>query len=624
MVEIFEGMGGVHGVELTAEQQAAVHHLTGPCIVVAGPGSGKTRVLTLRIANLIRTGVAPGRILAVTFTRAAANEMKQRVAGLVGAAEAGKVGMYTLHGWAFALLKQQNCLRRLLEDHEVRRIVRGLMQNLKLNADDMSVDGMLTDVARFAGTLSDLKRFVPESCAPWVFGRVWSGYQAAKREGGSMDFDDLLLSALETLITNPMVAKEISQSLDQIMVDEFQDTNPAQWELIKRILGQNNNLFVVGDEDQSVYAFRGAEPRIMVEVVNQLPGCKQICLGRNFRSTEAIVGSAATLIARNTVRFPKALVANQKGGTPPLLFLPASSRDEAEAVIARIQEELQTAGGTVAVLYRTNLSAMTLVTLLDKAKIRYQILGGRPTVFGRWMVKDCLSWIRWAWGEATGEEARRLLQRPVPFGVARNVVFDMKPGAKGEEVLIRLQQQGYGLTVRQVGEKLQTLRTLPANQAIMFILNHLDYARYIREYCARVGTDEAESREVLDAVAAMGDAEAPSRQFLDLAAKERQQRARAEKQTEPLRLTLSTFHSAKGLEWDTVFIINAVEGVCPSQRALKSVVGPEAALEEERRLFYVGVTRAARLLEIYAPQSSGSRETPPSRFLEEAGLLVPA
>lgn len=606
--------------DFTPEQREAIEHDKGPCLVLAGPGSGKTRVLTHRIIRLLKRGVPPQRILAVTFTRHAANEMRRRVAEAVGEETANKIGISTLHAWAYRFLRQNGGLKPILEDDEIKRVVRYILRKMRMNTDEETVEEVRTDLTRFAGSLQPLDLFQPESCASNVFSKIVKYYREFKEKKGVMDLDDLLLFSYDILSRDVYLRKALQESIDYVLVDEFQDINPVQWELIRFLVGPDENLYVVGDEDQSIYAFRGASPQIMIEFPEEFPKTKRILLGRNFRSRAAIVEAATRLISKNKQRFDKQLVANREGGRSPVVLRPANARDEAEAVLTQILTDLKMPDVTIGVLYRTNLSAITLIHLLEEANIPFQILGGRPSIFNRWMVQDCLSWIRWAWGKATVDEVLRLLRRPLPRGLNLRVLKQI-PGdlGKPDDVMDWLSREGYGVQVAMLRRKLDELRKKKANLTIGFIRSELEYDRFVKEYSARFGTDEAAIFEILDYLSNMADPNADSRHFLVMAERERK-KVSVENKSENVRVTLSTFHSSKGLEWNYVYILNAVDGVTPNKRACSSKVLGHLAMEEERRLFYVAMTRARDQLTIFAPTTSGSKNLSPSPFIQEAGL----
>lgn len=609
-------------LSLTRDQAAAASHQEGPCLVLAGPGSGKTRVLVARLARLLAAGVPPEGLLAITFTRAAADEMRSRLAGQVGA-PARQVGLYTFHGLAYRMLRLAGPVPRILREQEQAQILRPLLREAHLPTDTLALEALTTDLTRYAGDLAP-EDFTPAACSRERFFALRTAYQRAKLRLRAWDFDDLLTRSWELLRESDRWRNAWQRRLQHILVDEFQDTNRVQWEILQLLSRPPYNLFCVGDEDQAVYGWRGARPDFLLQFPQAYPGARILHLRENFRSLEALVRPAARLVGQNRSRFAKELRAARPGGRGPQLWQPPDLRGAYSDLIAHLQEaQRQGAAGRWAVLYRTHHQAFGLIARLEEAGLPVHILGGRPNPFQRWMARDLLAYLRAAWGEATLPEWQRLLRRPVWPGLSQEVVGELAAHRlRPDQVLPWLQVNGPHPAARRAAELqelLARLRETPAGGVVAFVLDQLEYRRYIDQYCAWSGADRREALAHLAALGEMADPAAPGRALLEMADGGWQRDETGADRPRADAITLSTFHRAKGLEWDGVVVWEALEGLTPHDSALAG--GP--ALEEERRLFYVAITRARQELILVVPQTLGMDRAEPSRFLSEMGLLPP-
>jgi len=608
---------------LTEEQRRVVTHVDGPAVVIACPGSGKTRALTYRMGYLVHRGVPPGAILGITFTRAAAAEMKARLARLIP--QARGVRLFTFHGLAWRILTDAQGRPNVLAEREQRAMAGQLLREFGLNADQTAVDGLLTDFAYFVGAQLPPERFRPGSCDPDRFRQIWARYGELKQDRGGVDFDDLIAQASDLLRRNPTHRQAQVSRIRYLLVDEFQDTNALQWEFLQLLIPAGDNIMVVGDDDQAIYGWRGASPSFMLDFPRRFPGCAELRLSRNFRSTASIVAPAGKLIAANSRRFIKRFAAERAAGQPPVFLRPDDAADEAERITAAIRGRLAAGADltSLAVLYRTHLLAYPLMNRLDRAGIPYRVIGGRPNPFTRWMARDVLSYLRWAHGEAGLEEIVRLLRRPVRTGISRDLVQELQQAAVApDEALDWLSERVVAVgsyEVRSLREQLRRLAQMQAGRAISFIRVEMGYDDYIRQYCRWSGSDPQEAGEVLGVMEQIPEPDQPARVFIDLAAQE-ERRGEADDPSTPA-VTLASFHGSKGLEWNEVWLLSAVEGAVPHRLTLEG--GSPEALEEERRLFYVGMTRAKDVLTISAPRRLLGSDAAPSRFVTEAGVWAP-
>jgi DNA helicase-2/ATP-dependent DNA helicase PcrA len=634
-VEIAALLAGLNPV-----QREAVLHVDGPLLVLAGAGSGKTRVIAQRIAYLVARGVDARRILAVTFTNKAAGEMAQRVAAIL----AGRPGggrpplVATFHATCARVLRAE--IHHLgyprsfvIYDEDDRlSLVRECYKELGLDERSLAPAAAIARISRAKNQLLGPEAVEEAARGPRDadVARLYAHYAARLRARGAVDFDDLLGLTVELFARHPEVLDYYRDLWRYILVDEYQDTNAAQYRLLRQLTAVHRNLCVVGDPDQSIYRFRGADLRNILDFERDFPGCRVVRLEQNYRSTGRILEIAAAVIAHNQARKEKSLWTENARGEPARLF---RARDEAEEAqwVARTVAELRGEGlplDGVAVLYRTNAQSRALEDAFRVAGLPYHIVGS-VRFYERREIKDALAYLRLVTNLADDLAFRRALAAP-PRGIGRATLARLEElaAAAGTPLLLaaeRAAAQLGGRAGRALGEFARLVRQLSAGAAGPGPLGARVAAIVdgsgLREILRREGTAEAESRlENLDelVVAAEEFAARPEGGdlggFLDsvalIADVDELQEARP-------TATLMTLHSAKGLEFPAVFLTGLEEGVFPHGRALDD----ENAIEEERRLAYVGLTRAkARLFLSYAAERrlggyAGVRE--PSRFLLE-------
>jgi DNA helicase-2/ATP-dependent DNA helicase PcrA len=622
--------------DLNAQQREAVLATDGPVLVLAGAGSGKTRVITYRAAWLIGQGTPAEALLAVTFTNKAAGEMKERVARLLArtGGSPGEPWISTFHSFCARLLRREAPrlgLRRDFaiydEDDQVAAVKLALKQ---LGRDDRGVAPRT-----ILSLISHAKNHShgPEEMAAEAFdetGRVASQafriYQGILRSSGALDFDDLLLRAVELLAEHPDCRQAWSQRFRYLQVDEYQDTNRVQYDLVRLLAGEQKNLCVVGDEDQSIYSWRGADVGNILRFAEDFPGARVIRLEENYRSTQNILDAAGAVVAKNARRLGKTLRATRGGGRNLRFFEARDAAGEAAFVAEEIFNFLRNdSGNRIAVLYRTNFQSRAMEEAMRRASVRYRVVGGF-SFYQRAEVKDVLAYARLAIHPADDISLLRVLNTP-PRGI----------GAKTADALRqRAQERGTSMwaaiedLIASADRPVAALRTfhnlvdelspereqLSAAEFLRQIVERTGYAEYAEQQDAAEHTSRMENlQELINAVAEGTERGETLEDFLDRAALV----SDADDYDERAPVSLMTLHSAKGLEFEHVFLVGMEEGLFPHNRSLGS---PEE-LEEERRLCYVGMTRAKETLtltralyrRIYGNDLLESAI--PSRFLSE-------
>ncbi|MEY3019119.1 MAG: hypothetical protein RLZZ272_103 [Actinomycetota bacterium] len=627
--------------------------MLGPVLVVAGAGSGKTRVLTHRIAHLIgEHGVAPEQVLAITFTNKAASEMAGRVSALVGSRVGERMWVTTFHKTGVRILRRE--LGRLgyrsgfsiVDGQDAQRIVAGILKDLGIDDKRLPPRAALAAISRAKDELVDHETFRSraDGFLEERIAEVYPLYEQALRRANSLDLDDLIVRTVELFELFPDVLAAWQRRFRFLMVDEYQDTNHAQYRLVAQLASAERNLMVVGDPDQGIYSFRGATIRNILEFEQDYPDAVVVPLTRNYRSTQNVLDAANAVIANNLGRLPKDLWTDGERGAPILVHRASDEHEEA-ALVASIATEHVEGGGSldeIAVLYRTNAQSRVLEEVLIRAGVPYRVIGG-VRFYERKEVKDVLAYVRLLVNPDEDVAVRRVINVPRRAVGDRTVDALGAFAARHDLTLMeacRRAEEVPGLGGRAVGavtsfvDLLDLLRTeLEEGLGVGELIERVwDRTGYLRELQAE-GTVEAlgreenlrELRSVADEVAARAEDDAASRgpegvlALLEAVALVNDQDAL--EGGGDGAVTLMTLHTAKGLEYPVVVITGLEDGVFPHARS----IGDADALEEERRLCYVGITRAReRLLLTHAEHRTlwgGLAYNPPSRFL---GELPPA
>lgn len=618
---------------LNPAQQEAVKHYEGPALVVAGAGSGKTRTVVHRIAYLLRERrVYPGEILAVTFTNKAAGEMKERLAKMVGG-PSKDLWVSTFHSASLRVLRVYGEYVGLksgfvvYDDDDQSALIKEILKELELEAKPGPFRAMLDRIKNQGRSLSEYLREAPDfigGVPKELAGDIYRRYQSGMRSQGAVDFNDLLLLSIQLFEEQPGVLAKIRQRARFIHVDEYQDTNPVQYKLTKLLAGENPNLLVVGDPDQSIYGFRNADINNILDFTKDYPGAKVFRLEENYRSTDAILKVANAVIEKNALRLEKVLRTVKTGGEAVRLYRAPNAREEAAFVareIVKLAQYPQTA-----VLYRTNAQSRLLEEHLRRAGVPVRLVGA-VGFFERREIKDLLAYGRVAVNPLDGINLRRIVNTP-PRGIGANTVAKLVEHAQksGSSVLQALRQaesvisrpQQVQAFVEMLDSLIETAFESGPAQFFEQVMDAIGFREALKQELD--GEERLQNiEELLRAARDWEEEEGGSlSDFLDsvaLTAKaEEPQKGEALPEES---VTLMTLHNAKGLEFPTVFLVGLEENLLPHRNSLNRLED----LEEERRLFYVGITRAQeRLYVSYAEEREtyGKREySRPSRFLDD-------
>ena len=630
--------------DLNPQQLEAVLAAEGPVLVLAGAGTGKTRVITYRVAHLIAQGI-PGRsLLAVTFTNKAADQMKQRVAQLLAhtGQNASEPWISTFHSFCARLLRREAPrlgLRRdfaIYDEEDQVAAVKLALQQLSLDERDAPVRGVLERIsfAKNHGHTAQQLATEAQDDSSRTAAMVFEAYEQILRKAGALDFDDLLLRAVEVLRRFDEARAQWSGRFRYIQVDEYQDINRAQYELLALLTGERRNLCVVGDEDQSIYSWRGADLNNILHFADDFPGAKVIRLEQNYRSTQKILDAACGLVAKNTHRLGKTLITARGEGSNLKFYEARDAAAEADFVSGQVFAlHRSDPKARLAVLYRTNFQSRAFEEALRRLSLRYCVLGGF-SFYQRAEVKDALAYVRLASNPNDDVALLRVLNTP-PRGIGKATVEALRDLALQEHSslwaaigkIIDSSSTGRAMaplkTFRELVEGMAGEReALPPAEFLRFVLERTGYFDMLSQRGSAEDTARVENlQELVNAMAEGSERRETLSDFLDRAALV----SDADAYDERAPVTLLTLHSAKGLEFDHVFLVGLEEGVFPHNRSS----GRADELEEERRLCYVGMTRARETLtltrtvyrRIYGNERlEGSL---PSRFLLEIpGELV--
>jgi DNA helicase II / ATP-dependent DNA helicase PcrA len=629
---------------LNPQQREAVATIEGPLLILAGAGSGKTRVITHRISHLISAShVPPSSVLAVTFTNKAAGEMRSRVTSLLEGFDMERPPLIsTFHSFCVRLLRRDGdalaSIRpgftrtfSIYDDEEQLAIVKAAYKRMGLDEKAMPYRATLSQISQAKSVKKTPQDLYSESADPRVtkVAAVYEDYEKALRQANALDFDDLLLESVRLLFHDKDTRDAWNRRLNYIMIDEYQDTNRSQYELMRLLSQDHDNICVVGDEDQSIYSWRGADIRNILDFEKDFPRAKTIRLEQNYRSTKNILEAASVVVANNKERKGKWLWTEADEGDMLTVYAAHDAENEALFIADTIEKILrQHPDRRVAVLYRTNSQSRQIEEALRRYNRRYNVVGG-ISYYQRAEVKDIIAYLKLAQSPTDSISLERIVNVPAR-GIGRSTLeqaekFAAENGLSLWDAMGRMVDENQFGTrahsavlvfLKMMDELAEAVRTKPLNEALAFIEERTGYRRMLEQE----NTPESQARienlnELMNAAAEAVERGETVRDFLDHAALV----AQADALDESSQITLMTIHNAKGLEYPVVFMAGMEDGLFPHSRSLLS----EAAMEEERRLCYVGMTRAEKRLVLswakYRRRYGGGEQerTMPSRFLNE-------
>ncbi len=600
------------------EQSEAICHLDGPMMVLAGPGAGKTFVITNRVSHLIEEHKVPAeKILVVTFSKAAAIEMKERFEDMTAK---GKypVRFGTFHSVFFQIL-------RIAYHYDAKDIVTPALKYRFLEETLREVDFPVEDTKEFLEDIEkeiskvkgdgiDINCYYSANCPEQVFRDLYNGYQEKLQKHRVLDFDDMVVYTYQLLTARPDILARWQQQFQYILIDEFQDINRLQYENIKLLAQPENNLFIVGDDDQSIYGFRGARPDIMLAFPKTFPKAKQVTLGVNYRCSSQILMAAGKLIAHNKKRFDKKLTAFHGRLEGVHIKRYQDLLAEADDIVRKIQE-YDIPYEEMAVLFRTNMQMRILAGKLMEHNIPFSMKDHLPNMFDTWMARDILCYIELALGDRSREKFLKICNRPVRY-LSRGA-FDTPEVTFGglKSYYLRKEQPWMLERISDFENEIRSICTMSPYSALHYIRKGIGYDDFLRSYGEERNVNPDDWLEILDEI------QETTRECKSLSEwlafvesygeklEELQQEQKGQKQE---GVSFMTMHGAKGLEFQVVFVPTLNEGVCPYRKAIGA-----GEIEEERRMLYVAMTRAKKHLQLSFVKERFRKSVEVSRFLGE-------
>ena len=651
-------------MDFNQAQMTALEHRDGPMMVLAGPGSGKTTVITHRIKRLLEAGVDPSGILVITFTKAAATEMKERFLRLAreedekwkqaeqraggsrtgaekpffGTADPGprrreacgtsleaagsRVSFGTFHSVFYHILKwaYRFPAGNVISGEEKRQYFKKFLDESEMEVEDEAefISSIINEISYVKGERLDLKYYYSQNCPEEWFKKLYDGYDEMLKTTGKIDFDDMLVMCHELFTERKDILAAWQKKFKYILVDEFQDINLLQYQVVRMLALPENNLFIVGDDDQSIYRFRGAKPEIMLGFEKDFPGTKRVLLGTNYRSTKEIVETSLRLIEHNKVRFEKKLEPFRGSGRPVDFRVFDNPGHEMDTVAQSIRA-YHDAGyqwSEIAVLFRTGANSGLMAERLMGYNIPFKLRDVIPNLYSHWIAKDLFAYMEIAAGSRKRSDFYRIMNRPNRY-FSRDA-FDT-PIVSFDRLKSFYQDRDWmEERICDLEADLRAMAPLKPVAAVNYIRKAIGYDDYLRYYAEFRRMKPEELFETADKLAESAAEFATFVEWKEHAARyeeELKKQNQEEREETKDRVTLSTMHSAKGLEYPVVFVVDANEGIVPHHKA-----GLPADIEEERRLFYVALTRAKDRLHVAAVKERYHRKTDVSRFVEEAGL----
>ena len=599
-------------------QVEAIKHKTGPCMTLAGPGSGKTAVITERVKYLITEyKVNPANILVITFTKAAAVEMKERFSRLIGA-EKVPVTFGTFHAVFFQILKHAYNYNasNIVRDEQKYACMKELVLKHRLEFEDETefVTAILGEISLVKNTGMELAHYYSTNCAAEVFRRLYSEYHEYLHQHKFIDFDDMLVYTYELFRERPDILGAWQRKFQYILVDEAQDINQLQYQIVKMLASPENNLFMVGDDDQSIYRFRGAKPEIMLHFFDDYPEGKRILLDKNYRSQEQVVQASLNLISYNKERFKKEISASKPAEKPVEYAVFASQREQNLRIIRDIQEAVERGKSfsDFAVLFRTNMQPRLMMEQFMEYNLPFFAKDSIPNIYDHWIAKDLFAYIRIAQGSRQRSDFLQIMNRPKRYINRESlddelVAFDVWAWFYEEQPWVAER-------IERLEHDIKMLERMSPYAAINYIRHGIGYDDFLKEYAdyRRIREDD-----LFDVIEELQESAKEYKNYdawfchIDEYAEEIQ-KIRMQKQEQKDGVVLATLHSAKGLEFEHVYIVDVNEGVMPYKKAVL-----EQEVEEERRMFYVGMTRAKQNLHLFSTKQVNHKDAEISRFIKE-------
>lgn len=609
-------------MEFNQEQLKVINHISGPLLCIAGPGSGKTTSIIQRVVNMTNKGISPQSILVVTFTKAAAEDMKQKYYKQKDAKQGVTFG--TIHSFCFSVLRKYNNDKynkdSILTDIEQRDFIRAKIRPLRIEWSDQEhiINSILGAISNIKNNGINPNSIEVDGCSNETFLAIYNAYEKFKAENNKIDYDDMLFITNQLFEKDHMLIDSWRDKFQYLIIDEFQDTNKLQAKILYDLAYPNNNICIIGDDDQSIYAFRGAVPEIMLNFEKQYPYCTKVILNKNYRSTPEIVASTKKLIEKNEVRFAKPLEST-KTTEGEVQHLPFKNRDKEIAYIIKTLKSKQKDNislNNIAILYRTNNQVPQLTQALVKANIPFYTYELVLSNYDHWIFRDIKLFKKVVDGTCTTNEFLSIINRPNKF-VSRKIL-PIKYSEKGVidssfKLSTDWQKKKLYDQLSDWYDVIHKMKEMVPSEFIQTIRKSLNYDKFIEKYAEENRLDKSQFFDILDEIQDDSEPFEDYDAWMNFVQLELENfKEKMKHKTKDCSVSLLTMHRAKGLEWDEVFIIDANEDITPYYKAENS-----KEIEEERRMFYVAATRAKTKLTICSIEKRNKTPMVVSRFVSE-------
>lgn len=636
MDKILSNLNSKYNIKLSKQQLAAVKHTDGPCIVLAVPGAGKTTTMVIRLYSLIKYhGINPSNILTMTFSRASAKDMEHRFNNLFGDELSIKPRFSTIHSFAYSVISNYERLMgkkyTLIEGDRcpvskitiLKQVYRQIHN--EYITDDI-LDELINTIGFVKNSMIKSQDFSNYDFSISRFNDIYASYEEIKRKNRYLDFDDMLTLAFDVLKMNNKLLDFYRNQYKYILLDEGQDTSIIQYEIVKLIAKPLNNLFIVADDDQSIYGFRGANPSMLLDFNKYYSDAKVYFMEENYRSTKQIVSLANEFIKINQERYKKNLKSNREAGEPVNIISVINENWQAKYLAEELTKVKKLKDN--AVLFRNNISSILVAKELYKNNIPFYMKDSKIYLFTHWVTQDVLSFMRLSLNKGDIDAFERIYYRMDAY-LPKAAVEYVKENGVAKSVFKTL--KGFSLLTEKHKQKIQTIDNMfnllkykRPYEAIDFIYNDLKYKEYLKQNGADAGYSIESLDSILHILKAIAKDTENLYQFMDKLNELQDVIQKSSFNKGKNVVTLSTIHSAKGLEYDTVYIINLIDGELPNSESIKMAEWKSnyKPIEEEARLFYVGMTRAKNHLNLVVPESRLGRKINNSRFITRVRTIL--
>ena len=612
------------------EQIEAIQHDKGPALILAGPGSGKTTVITERIRYLIQSRhVQPQKILVITFTKAAATEMKLRFRSLMGG-KTYPVQFGTFHAIFFTILRHayHYNVNNIIKDDVRQQLLRELvnrMTTLQIEDEPDLLMELAGEISHVKSERIVLEHYYAKCCGHEDFREIYMQYEKELQQRRLLDFDDMLVYCYELFVQRKDILQQWQQQYSYILIDEFQDINRVQYDIIRMLAQPEDNLFIVGDDDQSIYRFRGANPEIMLHFPKDYKEAKRVTLATNYRCPKQVVELAGRVISNNQNRFAKQIQAAESENAPDGKELPKDTVTircydtifaQNDSIASQIQQYHKEGISyrSMTALFRTNTQAHALAAKLMEYNIPFTMKEAVPNLYHHWIARNVIAYLKIAAGSRERSLFLQIINRPLRY-ISREALSDKQ--VDFEELFDYYEDKEWmAERIEQLQYDLAVMSDMRPYAAINYLRKGVGYDAFLQQYAREHKLKADELMEILDEIHEQAKASADTAKWLqyikDYTEQLKEQKQTQKNEEEEERVILGTMHGAKGLEYDVVFIPDANEGTVPHSKAVL-----EADMEEERRMFYVAMTRAKNHLHISYVKNRYNKEVDASRFIEE-------